>query len=282
MFETDEAVDVTEVKIVGTVITDTTSDANSLDSPASVEEEAITSLDQLSDILDQEEGENGSAVIYDHVNTNTYELNDGAITDSSSTKSQIEQISADSLNENKNTDIFADGENGTVFNTDSNGAAEHDDDDDDEYYAVENHLAQKVLQASSGSPVMSRRNQEEDDDVTGDAVEQNQDEIEEPNPDYDFKQVRFSTEVLDATENKIEPLKEAKSETEPVVDVIDAVEQNPNIQQSDSETNLDTKDGNEENGNLMLKEEINSPVDFLPESTRDEFYFGAEEETTYF
>ncbi|KAL4232758.1 long-chain fatty acid transporter fat1 [Mactra antiquata] len=37
---------------------------------------------------------------------------------------------------------------------------------------------------------------------------------EEPNPDYDIKQVRFHTEVLDADENKIEPLKVKTEEIE--------------------------------------------------------------------
>lgn len=54
-----------------------------------------------------------------------------------------------------------------------------------------------------------------------------EDEGEEPNPDYNIKAVRFSTQVLDADENKLEPLKAGKDQ------VGDADESNIDKQEDD-------------------------------------------------
>jgi hypothetical protein len=49
---------------------------------------------------------------------------------------------------------------------------------------------------------------EADENVVEENENEETDDKDEPNPDYDVKAVRFSTQVLDAGENKFQPLKE--------------------------------------------------------------------------
>ena len=130
---------------------------------------------------------------------------------------------------------------------------------------------------------------------------ENEDIEDEPKPDYNDKQVRFHSEVLDADENKLEPLKvksedsmdtEAPGELESDdAENSDGGEENDAKDESDkSDTgsnaeipnvNMDSFDSAENNDNSMhnttddterLEEEIIAP---------GEFYFG-EEASTHF
>lgn len=129
---------------------------------------------------------------------------------------------------------------------------------------------------------------------------ENKDEEDEPNPDYDIKAVRFHSEVLDADENKLQPLRVKEEETkqeEEQNDAADAdgegtdVSENTNYEEgeddidttaiNDPDTHFD-KDNQESEHEQdysadgeKTEEEINSP------EMNGQFYF-AEEASTYF
>lgn len=97
------------------------------------------------------------------------------------------------------------------------------------------------------------------------------DALEEPNPDYDIKQVRFHSEVLDADENKIEPLKN-KGEEPSTEDKSELASRNQNVETEEqdivhkSTCEADVTDDKEEN---TIDEEITEQqeqVDGAPEN----------------
>ena len=138
------------------------------------------------------------------------------------------------------------------------------------------------------SDTTSEGGKEQHDDTNDDKVDD-----EEPNPDYDVKAVRFHTEVLDADENKLQPLKvkgedggsghDTSGEQQEDTDNTDKPNDDENteaiLDQSTEATNEDddntdgpsrhTGDGEKS------EEEINSP------DMKGQFYF-AEEASTYF
>ena len=79
----------------------------------------------------------------------------------------------------------------------------------------------------------------------------------EPNPDYDVKQVRFSTEVLDTDDNKLEPLKENEGGRKLPKRI--ATEENINIDnKSDEEQNAFDVEYND-NKQIDLDETVSNP-----------------------
>lgn len=125
------------------------------------------------------------------------------------TKSESEAIaSLDQLSDrlNKEDQTFAQHEtnnNDTATNNHTNGNA---------VYANLDSNDERVIPEDTGSSLMQFPEYEncKEADNNQDAGEAD----EEPNPDYDIKAVRFHTEVLDADENKLQPLK-IKEEEEP-------------------------------------------------------------------
>lgn len=123
---------------------------------------------------------------------------------------------------------------------------------------------------------------------------------EEPQPDYNEKQVRFHSEVLDADENKLEPLKikteeeiEAEGATQPgenneadeSLDNYKDTTEKPDTEQDLDKVN-DADDADpvplaEDTG--RLEEEMNSHEDNVPyiEQIQDDFYHG-DMQSTYF
>ncbi|XP_052811856.1 cadherin-23-like isoform X2 [Mya arenaria] len=141
-------------------------------------------------------------------------------------------------------------------------------------------------------------------------------EDEEPNPDYEIKAVRFNTEVLDADENKLQPLVDKDSKTSPPDETdgenIESGNVNPDyentrlkVDASDEKFEEQTNEANEvsepteddhneaiEPDNIQNTEdgdgeveidEIQSPNNKLSEheTTFGEFYFGTEESTHF-
>ena len=249
----------------------TTEGIEGMTTPETTPEDVTDLSNHLSAGLEHGESENGNTAVYDHVNVNRADLINGTKMDDSSNNSISEQDPM-YVNENYMVDVL-----------DNDDAKDNDDDDDNDSNdedqkqdKVESGLAQKILQASANSPVMSRRI--EDDETKPNDTE----ELDEPDPDYDIKQVRFSTQVLDTTENKIEPLKPSK-------DDVDTDSNEPRngsskaLPQTVTPVYMNTTEQSEdETSDLMLEEEISSPVDIMAGPPSEEFYFGTAEETTHF
>ncbi|XP_053397067.1 cadherin-related tumor suppressor-like [Mercenaria mercenaria] len=147
-------------------------------------------------------------------------------------------------------------------------------------------------------------NEQMDDD--NESKSPTDDTSEEPKPDYNEKQVRFHSEVLDADENKLEPLKVKNEDSEAMespevsattdAETTDgdlAVDAKYNgdtpIIEPDSDTQLNMSiDKDEESSHISveedsdrLEEEIESPQVPYIENIQDEFYFGDMESTHF-
>lgn len=114
---------------------------------------------------------------------------------------------------------------------------------------------------------------------------------DEPNPDYDVKQVRFHSEVLDADENKLEPLKNKGEDfredivepefEQPVEEPDGASTQVPELQNDNEIVGDEAPKPSEDND--RLEEEMDSPGAEVPyaDQIHDQFYFGDIESTQF-
>ncbi|KAL5009578.1 hypothetical protein ScPMuIL_011883 [Solemya velum] len=92
---------------------------------------------------------------------------------------------------------------------------------------------------------------------------------EEPLPDYDMKQVRFSTEVLHTDENKIEPLNQDPVDDQTVLSASAALAAAISSPESTSQEEDDFMDSHTMDEADRVDEEINSPIDILKVDEKD-------------
>lgn len=87
--------------------------------------------------------------------------------------------------------------------------------------------------------------------TSGNTADEAEPKGDEPQPDYNVKQVRFSGEVLDTDENKIEPLKEEKLK-----------KQKKESEESDSEAESSKEDGNNVPPQIFFESDDNEEPNF--------------------
>ena len=213
-------------------------------------EQALESLHRLSDMLDREETHEPASSKLDTINPESGELTDEKEPDNSDVANF-----ANGIEEPLSELIQAMDINKLVV------ASNSDDNTDDQMPATINDEAKDfnidLVNANSAESLHISSKSNDD----------------EPNPDYDIKQVRFSGEVLDTDDNKIEPLKEEENNrklprrltnqnNESQVDDENSVNSNDTIQtvidaSSQDLLTPDTEEETDEPG--WVEEEINIP-----------------------
>lgn len=146
--------------------------------------------------------------------------------------------------------------------------------------------AEDLIQFDGNSNGSGQSHQENTD--TSKTVEEETEE--EPNPDYDIKAVRFHTEVLDADENKLEPLRNKEEEqlenTEEDIDTSEKAdsdnEQNTQADAFDKTTDAPASLINDESEKDNLDEEIPADGERAEEEINSPNFYFAEEVSTHF